>query len=95
MEYWKLDKHDNKQIILFIDQLFDKKIKNRKKQIEKLGGICCPNLLNDKCVICLNKFIKGNYIRILYKCKHQFHHNCIDSYFIVNQMKCPICRTHY
>lgn len=46
----------------------------------------------DQCVICLDKFIKGDLIRRLPICGHIFHVPCIDNWFNAHS-NCPICRS--
>ncbi|KAF6168679.1 hypothetical protein GIB67_011395 [Kingdonia uniflora] len=43
------------------------------------------------CPICLGEFVKGEKIRVLPKCKHGFHVNCIDTWFVAHS-SCPNCR---
>ncbi|KAK0584141.1 hypothetical protein LWI29_008252 [Acer saccharum] len=45
------------------------------------------------CSICLREFEDGEDIRILPKCKHQFHIDCIDSW-LYSHSTCPLCRTN-
>ncbi len=46
----------------------------------------------DKCIICLSpKFSKKTII--LEGCKHEFHFDCIASWFQKNNFNCPYCRS--
>ena len=48
------------------------------------------NTNNDFCVIC-QEDIKNNDIIREINCKHSFHINCIDNWFVENK-KCPMCK---
>lgn len=45
-----------------------------------------------ECAICLNEFQHWDKIRLLPKCQHVFHTDCIDGWFLRN-LNCPICRS--
>lgn len=45
------------------------------------------------CSVCLSEFDKGEMVRLLPKCAHIFHVNCIDVWLRSN-VNCPLCRTH-
>ena len=45
-----------------------------------------------KCVVCLNEFQEQEMLRILPKCGHGFHLDCIDIWLQSNA-NCPICRS--
>lgn len=47
---------------------------------------------NVDCAVCLEIFKRGEKCRILAKCKHSFHAECIDSW-LMKTGDCPICRT--
>lgn len=42
------------------------------------------------CAVCLNKFKVAKVLRLLSKCKHAFHVECVDSWLDVHSM-CPLC----
>ncbi|XP_073148276.1 RING-H2 finger protein ATL16-like [Henckelia pumila] len=44
-----------------------------------------------KCVVCLNEFQDNEMLRILPKCSHAFHLDCIDVWLQSNS-NCPLCR---
>ncbi|KFK41652.1 hypothetical protein AALP_AA2G155300 [Arabis alpina] len=44
-----------------------------------------------ECAICLSELVKGDKARLLPKCKHSFHVECIDMWF-QSHSTCPICR---
>ncbi|KAE9610032.1 putative transcription factor C2H2 family [Lupinus albus] len=46
-----------------------------------------------KCVVCLSEFEDGETGRVLPKCKHSFHIECIDMWF-ESHSTCPLCRVH-
>ncbi|KAI3690074.1 hypothetical protein L2E82_48049 [Cichorium intybus] len=45
-----------------------------------------------ECAVCLSEFEEGEKGRILPKCKHSFHTECIDMWFHSNST-CPLCRS--
>ncbi|XP_050208573.1 E3 ubiquitin-protein ligase ATL42-like [Mercurialis annua] len=44
-----------------------------------------------ECAVCLSKFEDIEILRLLPKCKHAFHVNCIDQW-LENHSSCPLCR---
>ncbi|KAK4437191.1 RING-H2 finger protein ATL13 [Sesamum alatum] len=47
---------------------------------------------NRECAVCLESFRGGEKCRILPKCGHCFHAECIDSW-LLKTAACPVCRT--
>ncbi|KAL3529576.1 hypothetical protein ACH5RR_008898 [Cinchona calisaya] len=45
-----------------------------------------------ECAVCLENFKDGEKCRLLPKCNHCFHADCIDSW-LAKTAACPICRT--
>ncbi|EYU18740.1 hypothetical protein ABFS82_10G164500 [Erythranthe guttata] len=45
-----------------------------------------------ECIICLSEFAAGERIRVLEKCSHGFHLQCIQKW-LVSHSSCPTCRT--
>lgn len=45
-----------------------------------------------KCVVCLNEFQHLDMLRLLPKCNHAFHVDCIDVWLLTNS-NCPLCRS--
>ncbi|PIA62062.1 hypothetical protein AQUCO_00200205v1 [Aquilegia coerulea] len=44
------------------------------------------------CAVCLENLKVGDRCRLLPRCKHSFHSQCIDSWLLKTPI-CPICRT--
>ncbi|KAE9448663.1 hypothetical protein C3L33_19426, partial [Rhododendron williamsianum] len=44
-----------------------------------------------ECAVCLSKFEDVEVLRLLPKCKHAFHINCVDQW-LENHSSCPLCR---
>ncbi|KAH7678680.1 Zinc finger RING/FYVE/PHD-type protein [Dioscorea alata] len=44
------------------------------------------------CSVCLSKIEEGEKMRILPKCRHEFHAECIDMWFS-SHSTCPLCRS--
>ncbi|KAG0569780.1 hypothetical protein KC19_6G116100 [Ceratodon purpureus] len=45
-----------------------------------------------ECTVCLESFEEDESLRLLPKCSHVFHTECIDAWFI-SHSTCPLCRT--
>lgn len=46
-----------------------------------------------ECIICLSEFAIGEKIRVLDKCNHGFHLQCIQKW-LISHSSCPTCRTN-
>lgn len=46
------------------------------------------------CSICIDEFEDGETIRVLPKCKHGFHFDCIKPWLTERQSCCPLCKTN-
>ncbi|GJU49990.1 RING-H2 finger protein ATL11-like protein [Tanacetum coccineum] len=44
-----------------------------------------------ECAVCLNEFQDDETLRLLPKCSHVFHRECIDTW-LVSHVTCPVCR---
>ncbi|KAL2635797.1 hypothetical protein R1flu_007276 [Riccia fluitans] len=44
-----------------------------------------------ECSICLIDFVENENVRLLPRCNHVFHVNCIDTWFL-SHVSCPVCR---
>ncbi|KAF5823915.1 putative transcription factor C2H2 family [Helianthus annuus] len=66
-----------------------------KKAIESLPFFRFSSLKGLKegleCVVCLSKFEDSELLRMLPKCRHAFHMNCIDQW-LESHSTCPLCR---
>ncbi|KAL2316756.1 hypothetical protein Fmac_030632 [Flemingia macrophylla] len=58
---------------------------NSSKMLKLYNMSCCS--------ICFQDFEDGELVRILPKCSHHFHLECIDKW-LVQQGSCPMCRTY-
>lgn len=47
---------------------------------------------NKACAICLDDYADTDVVRILPRCLHVFHKECIDKWLCVKSLQCPICR---
>ncbi|XP_057770767.1 RING-H2 finger protein ATL79-like [Salvia miltiorrhiza] len=47
----------------------------------------------EECAICLSEFAVGERIRVLEKCRHGFHMECIERW-LNSCSSCPICRAN-
>ncbi|GMJ01056.1 AtL5 [Hibiscus trionum] len=52
------------------------------------GASCLPPL---ECAVCLSEFENEEKTRVLPKCNHTFHVDCIDMWFY-GHSNCPLCR---
>ncbi|XP_054788823.1 putative RING-H2 finger protein ATL12 [Prosopis cineraria] len=66
-----------------------------KQVIEALPFFKFSSLKGSKegleCAVCLSKFDDAEVLRLLPKCKHAFHMNCIDKWLECHST-CPLCR---
>lgn len=46
-----------------------------------------------ECAVCLCEFEDDDTLRLLPKCDHVFHHDCIDMW-LASHTTCPVCRTN-
>ncbi|KAI3468215.1 hypothetical protein Pfo_024878 [Paulownia fortunei] len=44
-----------------------------------------------ECAVCLSRFEETEILRLLPRCRHAFHMNCIDKW-LENHSSCPLCR---
>ncbi|KAL5556252.1 hypothetical protein UlMin_038488 [Ulmus minor] len=69
------------------------KINNYNKvfvyEVGKLEGFIAEE--NTCCSICLEDYKESDECRVLYKCKHVYHKECIDLWLVRDQ-RCPLCR---
>ncbi|KAH0608546.1 uncharacterized protein H6S33_001680 [Morchella sextelata] len=47
----------------------------------------------DRCLICLGDYEKSEECRLLSKCQHVFHRECIDEWLTTGRNSCPLCRS--
>lgn len=47
-----------------------------------------------ECAVCLSRFEDTEILRLLPKCRHAFHMNCIDKW-LENHSSCPLCRYRF
>ncbi|KAF6171572.1 hypothetical protein GIB67_018096 [Kingdonia uniflora] len=45
-----------------------------------------------ECVVCLGELVEEDVVRFLPSCRHAFHLQCIDEWF-VSHTNCPLCRS--
>ncbi|KAM7509557.1 hypothetical protein LguiA_020010 [Lonicera macranthoides] len=66
-----------------------------KKVIESLPFFKFSSLKGDRegleCAVCLSRFEEIEVLRLLPKCKHAFHINCVDLW-LEKHSSCPLCR---
>uniref|UniRef100_A0A0K0FMC3 RING-type domain-containing protein n=1 Tax=Strongyloides venezuelensis TaxID=75913 RepID=A0A0K0FMC3_STRVS len=78
-------------------RLFRERRKLAKKRLSKANLKKIPvkkyvkNEEPDTCAICLEDFVEGEKLRVLY-CNHVYHCKCIDPWLTKNRKVCPICK---
>jgi hypothetical protein len=45
-----------------------------------------------ECAVCLSRFEDADILRLLPKCKHAFHLDCVDTW-LISHSTCPLCLT--
>lgn len=63
------------------------------EDFDKLPIETLTETIDNDCAICIEKLSKGNEI-VKLPCNHLFHINCIKSYFLNYNNKCPMCRSN-
>ncbi|XP_073111166.1 RING-H2 finger protein ATL80-like [Elaeis guineensis] len=46
----------------------------------------------ESCAVCLAEYVAGEEVRVLPRCGHMFHKDCIDRWLLTSSSLCPICR---
>ncbi|XP_043708214.1 RING-H2 finger protein ATL56-like [Telopea speciosissima] len=54
-------------------------------------SVAFERALNRDCAVCLEGLREGERCRVLPKCKHVFHANCVDAW-LIRVAACPLCR---
>jgi hypothetical protein len=64
-----------------------------KEELDKIQIVSFSELKTDEkeCSICLDEFEPSSKIRII-NCKHVFHSECLDTWLLQHDYKCPHCR---
>ncbi|KAM7264511.1 hypothetical protein ACFE04_002194 [Oxalis oulophora] len=47
---------------------------------------------DESCPICLEEYLLGDAVRVLPRCNHMFHKECVDQWLTDRSSNCPICR---
>jgi hypothetical protein len=66
------------------------KIELRKIPVVEYETSKAGALPGTECAICLGEFVDGEKVRLLPRCRHCFHVQCIDSW-LAEHSSCPIC----
>ncbi|XP_042484630.1 RING-H2 finger protein ATL56-like [Macadamia integrifolia] len=54
-------------------------------------SVALERAVNGDCAVCLEGLREGEMCRILPRCKHVFHANCVDAW-LIKVAACPLCR---
>jgi len=49
-------------------------------------------VVGERCLICLCDYEASEEVRLLSKCQHMFHRECIDEWLTTGRNSCPMCR---
>ncbi|XP_047312448.1 RING-H2 finger protein ATL32-like [Impatiens glandulifera] len=82
--FWKRNQGLDTSLVESFPTFSFSEIKDRK-----IGNAAAASL---ECAVCLNELDDGEILRLLPKCGHVFHRDCIDNW-IVSHNTCPVCRT--
>ena len=65
-----------------------------KEELDKIQIVKFETLATTftSCTTCLEDYKEGDDVRELPVCKHVFHKDCIDTWLMNNDHKCPVCR---
>jgi len=93
-----LEEIENANVLVYMPEL------NYRNSIFQLLTLLTSNIaklpieilnetIDNDCAICIDKLKKGNEI-VKLPCNHLFHVDCIKSYFLNYNNKCPMCRSN-
>jgi hypothetical protein len=69
----------------------DVKVTVKKEELDNLNKITVNEDEDKTCNICLCEYKKGEE-KLILKCNHEFHYECIKKWLEEYNYKCPICR---
>jgi hypothetical protein len=69
----------------------DVKVTVKKEELNNLNKITVNEDEDKTCNICLCEYKKGEE-KIILKCNHEFHYECIKKWLEEYNYKCPVCR---
>ncbi|XP_073317352.1 RING-H2 finger protein ATL1-like [Primulina huaijiensis] len=75
-----------------LDEFLIREIPTFQYRESESAEICNSSSRFLKCVVCLNEFQENDLLRVLPKCAHAFHSDCIDVWLQKNS-NCPLCRS--
>ncbi|KAK6914614.1 Zinc finger, RING-type [Dillenia turbinata] len=59
--------------------------------LKSLAVVTLDSKQREECAVCLSEMVEGVKVRMLPKCNHCFHLDCIDMWFHIHST-CPLCR---
>jgi len=74
-----------------LENLEDVKVTISEDEFNKLDHITVENDCINECHVCLDGFKVGD-IKVILKCKHYFHRDCVYKWLCYEKTNCPICR---
>lgn len=74
-------------LIVLAEQLNINRLFSHTYSGNKDEGVSCSD-----CIVCLNRFSKGDHVRKL-ACCHVFHKECFDGWLDHMNFNCPLCRS--
>jgi hypothetical protein len=69
----------------------DVKVTVKKEELDNLNKITVNEDEDKTCNICLCEYKKGEE-KLILKCNHEFHYECIKKWLEEYNYKCPVCR---
>ncbi|KAL0265914.1 UNVERIFIED_CONTAM: hypothetical protein PYX00_011631 [Menopon gallinae] len=63
----------------------------KRRDLEKIPVVRYCSEERNACSICLSAFVRGDELRLL-RCRHMFHRECVDPWFLQSSDTCPMCR---
>jgi len=70
-------------------------LQSREEVVQEMAGLVDGSDGEDVCSICFAQYESNDILRILPKCGHVFHAECVDRWFLRGRPSCPMCKAKF